>query len=267
MGQRVGVLMKHTVVIIDDEPLARRGIRVRLKSFPDFTVLEDCEDGVVGIDAIERHAPDLVFLDVQMPGITGFEMLKRLPKDKHPFIIFLTAYDQYALRAFEVHAVDYLLKPVDSRRFAEAMERARQHLRLHTADSIEERLRGLLDEYSSNQKSDSYLERFAVRTGRRITFVEVDDIDWIEAVGDYACLHVGANRPLLRVTLNTLETRLDPMKLVRIHRSTMVQVSRIKELHTLPNRELRLRLIDGTDLKVSRTFRDRLDRWLSEKSS
>jgi len=257
--------IKHKAVIIDDEPLARRGIRARLKSYPDFVVVEDCEDGIAGIDAIQRHAPDLVFLDVQMPGLNGFEMLERLPKDCYPFVIFLTAYDQHALRAFEVHALDYLLKPIDAERFAEAIERARQQLKLHAADSIEGRLRGLLDEYSSTRKRKAYTERFMVRSGRRISFVQVEEIDWIEAAGDYACLHVGASRPLLRETLNSLETRLDPRKLVRIHRSTIVQVSRIKELHTLPNREFRVRLIDGTDLKVSRTYRDRLDRWLLGK--
>jgi two-component system LytT family response regulator len=257
--------MKYKVVIIDDEPLARRGIRARLKPFSDFTVVEDCEDGVTGIDAITRHDPHVVFLDVQMPGLNGFEMLKRLPKDRHPFIIFLTAYDQYALRAFEVHALDYLLKPIDSQRFAEAIERARRQLKLHTAGELEGRLRELLDDYSQERKRKSYVDRFPVRTGRRISFVQVDEIDWIEAVGDYTCFHLGQSRPLLRETLNTLETRLDPKKFVRIHRSTMVHVSRIKELHTLPNRELRLRLNDGTDLKVSRTYRDRLDRWLSGK--
>jgi len=255
--------MNYKVLIVDDEPLARRGIRARLKSFSDFTVLEDCEDGFAGLDAIRRHAPDLVFLDVQMPGLSGFEVLKRLPKSRHPFIIFLTAYDQFALRAFEVHALDYLLKPIDAERFAEAMERARRQLKLQSADSIEARLRGLLDEYASTRQPKPYVERFTVRTGRRITFIMVDEIDWIEAVGDYACFHVGKKSPMLRETLNTLETCLDPGKFVRIHRSTIVQVSRIKELETLPNRELRLRLIDETDLKVSRTYRERLDRWLS----
>src|SRR5207249_1924048 len=158
----------------------------------------------------------------QMPGLNGFEMLKRLPRNRKPFIIFLTAYDQYALRAFEVHALDYLLKPIDAERFAEALERAGRQLKIQTADSIEARLRGLLDEYDSNGKTDKYLERFTVRTGRRIRFVSVDEIDWIEAVGDYAGLHVGKNNPLLRETLNSLEARLDPDKFVRIHRSAIV---------------------------------------------
>ena len=257
--------MNYKVLIVDDEPLARRGVRARLKSFSDFTVLEDCEDGFAALNAIRRHAPDLVFLDVQMPGLSGFEMLKRLPKSRRPFIIFLTAYEQFALRAFEEHALDYLLKPIDAERFAEAVERARRQLKLQSAGSIEARLHALLSEYDANHQPKPYAERFTIRTGRRITFVMVDEIDWIEAVGDYACFHVGKKSSMLRETLNTLETCLDPSKFVRIHRSTIVQVSRIKELETLPNRELRLRLIDDTDLKVSRTYRERLDRWFSGK--
>lgn len=239
--------MKYKALIIDDEPLARRGIRARLKSFSDFRILEDCEDGVTGITAIRQHDPDLVFLDVQMPGLNGFEMLKRVPRNRKPFIIFLTAYDQYALRAFDVHALDYLLKPIDSERFAEAIDRARRQLKLQTAGSIEARLRGFLAGYGSTGKPSQYLERFTVRTGRRISFVLVDEIDWIEAVGDYAGLHVGNKNPLLRETLNSLERRLDPEKFVRIHRSAIVQVSRIRELLTLPNRELRLILTNGAD--------------------
>ena len=254
--------MKYKVLIVDDEPLARRGIRARLKLLSDFTVLEDCEDGEAGIKAIRSHEPDLVFLDVQMPGLSGFDMLKRLRKRKLPLIIFLTAYDQYALRAFEVHALDYLLKPIDSERFADAIARVRYQLKLQTADSIEMRLRGLIAEQTASRQPSPFAERFTIRIGSRITFVLANEIDWIEGVGDYAGLHIGDKTPLLRETLNTLEERLDPKKFVRIHRSAIVQVSRICELRTLPNRELRLRLTSGADLKVSRTYRDRLDPWL-----
>src|SRR5215471_1218732 len=256
--------MKYKVLIVDDEPLARRGIRARLESLSDFILLDDCEDGIGALKAIRRHQPDLLFLDVQMPGISGFDMLQRLPKSRMPFIIFLTAYDQYALRAFEVHALDYLLKPIDNERFAEAIKRARHQLKLNRADSMEERLRNLIAEHTQAAlPSNPYVERLMVRTGSRITFVRADEIDWIEAVGEFTGLHVGNKAPLLRQTLNSLEELLDPEKFVRIHRSAIVQVSRITELRTLPNRELRLRLSSGADLKVSRTYRDRLDRWLS----
>ena len=258
--------MKHKVLIVDDEPLARRGVRARLESLPDFTLLDDCEDGVAGLKAIRRHQPDLLFLDIQMPGLSGFDMLKRLPKNRIPVIIFLTAYDQYALRAFEVHALDYLLKPIDDERFAEAISRARCQLKHRTEDSIEERLRELIAAHDPVARRPSpFAERFTLRAGSKITFVRADEIDWIEAVGDYAGLHVGNRTPLMRETINRLETRLDPEKFIRIHRSAIVQASRICELRTLPNRELRVRLTSGADLKVSRTYRDGIDRWLARK--
>src|SRR6266436_5202816 len=253
--------MQMRVLIVDDEPLARRGIRARLKAFSDITILEDCEDGESALDAIRTEAPELVFLDVQMPGISGFDVVRRLPRNRQPFIIFLTAYDQYALQAFDVHALDYLLKPIDSDRFVEAVERAQRQIELHIGNSLEDRLRLLLAEHPA------YVQRLAIRTGSRIAFVLVDEIDWIEAAGDYATLHVGRKAPLLRETFNSLEIRLDPSRFVRIHRSTIVQVSRIRDLQSLPNRELRLTLIDGTELKVSRTYRDRLDRWLSKEAA
>lgn len=259
--------MKYRVLIVDDEPLARRGIRARLKPLSDFEVLGDCEDGEAALSAIHLQQPDLVFLDVQMPGMSGFDMLKRLPRKRRPFIIFLTAYDEYALRAFEVQALDYLLKPIDSERFAEAIERARRQLKFETADSIEARLRDLIAEHTAEKRPSPYVERFTVRNGSRVTFVLADEIDWIEAVGDYAALHVGNKTPLVRETLNALESRLDPNKFIRIHRSAIVQVSRICELRTLPNRELRLKLTSGADLKISRTYRDRLDQWLSKSQS
>lgn len=255
--------MKYSVLIVDDEPMARRGIRVRLKPYSEFTILDDCENGSQALEAIQEHAPDVVFLDVQMPGMNGFEMLKRLPKKRNPLIIFLTAYDSYALHAFDVHAFDYLVKPVDGERFAEAIRRVRRQLKLRSEGSLADRLGNLLAAYAPAGTTSPYLERFAVRTGSRISFVMADEIDWIEAVGDYAGLHVGGKTPLLRETLDNLEHRLDPKKFVRIHRSTIIQVSRIRELQRLPNRDLSLLLRDGTSLKVSRTYRDRLDSWLS----
>ncbi len=257
-------MSKYKVLIVNDEPLAREGIRLRLKAYSDFTIIGECEDAVTALKAIRNEAPDLIFLDIQMQGMDGFEMLKRLPKHRHPQIIFLTAYDQYALAAFEVHALDYLLKPVDPKRFAAAVKRALTQLKQPHPSSIEDRLRALLAEREGNGKPASYLERVAVRTGKRITYIFADEIDWLEAVGDYVGLHVGQNRPLISATLDDLEDRLDPRKFVRIHRSTIVQLSRIRETQKLPNRDMRLRLVDGTNLRVSRTYRDRLDRGLSD---
>lgn len=195
--------------------------------------------------------------------MNAFEMLKRLPANRPPFLIFHTVNDQFPLYAFGVKALDYLLKPVDAERFAEAMKRARYQLQLRNADAIENRLRKLLAEHDSLCQSSSYLQELPVRTGNRITIVQADEIDWIEALGDYAGLHVGPKTALLRETLNNLEVRPDPKKFIRIHRSTIIQVSRIRELQTLPNRDLRLRLTNGTSLKASRTYRDKLQAWFS----
>lgn len=287
--------MNLNVLIVDDEPLARRGIRARLKNYSGITIVDECADGESALEAIARLSPDLVFLDVQMPGMGGFEVLEGLGAQRPsggqrlPSIIFLTAYDHYAVRAFEVHALDYLLKPIDDERFAIAVERARRQIRLETAGALEDRLRGLLNEVrlpplsgAAADRSDArigsegirgpsreprpfpteFAERFAVRTGSHITFVTADEIDWIEASGDYAGLHVGKKTLLLRQTLSKLESRLDPARFVRIHRSTIVQATRIRDLESLPNREFRIRLLDGKILKASRSYRDRLDRWL-----
>ena len=254
--------MKYKALIVDDEPLARRGVRARLKKFSDFTILDDCEDADSALQAIQRDRPDLVFLDVQMPGLSGLEMVKLLPRHRRPLIVFLTAYDEYALNAFRANALDYLLKPIDRELFGEAIRRARRQLKLKAGSSIARQGRGSIIDSEFTRNGGSYLEKLAVRTGNRTTLVPVDEIDWIEAVGDYAGLHVGQRTPLLRETLNNLEQRLDPKRFVRIHRSTIVQISRIRQLQTAKNRELRISLVDGTSLKVSRTYRERLDRFL-----
>ncbi len=242
--------MTRTVVIVDDEPLARRGVRARLASFSELEILEECADGESAVDAIRRVSPDIVFLDVQMPGMTGFDVLKALGDTRLPAVIFLTAFDTYALRAFEVHALDYLLKPIDDERFNAAVSRALKQLSLEKAESLESRLRSLLDQ----QGDGSIAERFAVKTGRRVVFVHADEIDWIEAAGDYASLHVGRRTHLVRETLQSLEKRLDPTRFVRIHRSTIVATNRVHEMESLPNHEFRVRLADGTELRASRTY-------------
>lgn len=239
-----------TVVIVDDEPLARRGIRARLAAFPELKILAECADGAAALKAIRDLAPEIVFLDVQMPGMTGFDVLKELEGERLPTVIFLTAFDSYALRAFEVHAVDYLLKPIDDERFAAAVKRALRQRTLENADTLESRLRSLLDQ----QQEPAYDERFAVKTGRRVVFVHADEIDWIEAAGDYASLHVGKRTHLLRETLHNMEKRLDPTRFLRIHRSAIVASDRIQEMETLPNHEFRVRLLDGTELRASRTY-------------
>lgn len=239
-----------TVAIVDDEPLARRGVRARLAKYPELKIVAECADGPAALKAIRELGPEIVFLDVQMPGMTGFDVLNELTGARLPTVIFLTAFDSHALRAFEVHAVDYLLKPIDDERFSAAVKRALRQRSLENADTLESRLRSLLDQ----QQEGKYDERFAVKTGRRVVFVHADEIDWIEAAGDYASLHVGKRTHLLRETLHNMEKRLDPARFLRIHRSAIVASDRIQEMETLPNHEFRVRLLDGTELRASRTY-------------
>jgi two-component system, LytTR family, response regulator len=200
----------------------------------------------------------VVFLDVQMPGMDGFEVLRALPSQDLPSVIFLTAYEQHALRAFEVHALDYLLKPVDDARFYNAVERARQVKDTGSKIQMAERIMLMLDENSGR-----YVSRFPVRVGSRIQIVLTDDIEWIAAAGDYAELHGGGHCHLLRETMNSLEQKLDPAQFLRIHRSRIVRVRCVRELRALDNREYLVKLSDGSEHRSSRSYADRLDDWLS----
>jgi two-component system, LytTR family, response regulator len=212
------------------------------------------------VTAIRKLGPDLVFLDVQMPDLNGFEVLGQLSPGKLPFIIFLTAYDRYAVDAFRVHALDYLLKPIDEARFVESLERARMQMNAADSREIDQRVCNLLKQVIVKPVQET---RFAVRTGKRITIVAAGDIDWVEASGDYVTFHVGRRSHLLRQTMNRLEEQLDPHRFIRIHRSVIIQASRICELEALDNHEYFVRLIDGTKLRISRRFSDRIERWLS----
>jgi two-component system, LytTR family, response regulator len=246
--------MTMRVLVVDDEPLARRGVIKRLSAHTDAQVIGEAGDGEAALAAILDRAPDLVFMDVQMPGLSGFEALGLLPPRERPLTIFLTAYDQFALRAFEVHALDYLLKPIDDERFVEALDRARETLVAHRGRHQAAGLQALL----AARNNASYATRFAIRIGHRVVFIAVADVDWIEAMGDYAGLHVAGKVHLLRERLHQLASRLDPAQFVRIHRSTIVRVDRIAEMEVLSNRDCLLRLRDGTPLRASRTYGDAL---------
>lgn len=250
------------VLVVDDEPLARRGIARRLSAHADVQLVGEAGDGETALTAIIATCPDLVFMDVQMPGMSGMEALRMLPSCERPMTVFLTAYDRFALQAFEVHALDYLLKPIDDDRFTEALDRAREALGTRPGAGRSDRLQALLD-----KQAPSFVSRFAVRTGHRTIFVAVDDIDWIGATGDYAELHVGGKPYLLREPLHRLAQRLDPAAFVRIHRSTIVRVERIAEMQALSNRDSLLRLHDGTPLRASRTYGDTLRAALMAHSS
>lgn len=251
------------VLVVDDEPLARRGVCMRLASHADMSVVGECGDGESAVAAMLETTPDLVFMDVQMPGMSGLEALGTLSPHERPMAILLTAYDQFAIRAFEIHALDYLLKPIDDDRFCEALDRARQARVTRQRQRMSHGVDALL---AARTDAPSYATRFSVRTGHRISFVDATQIDWIEATGDYAGLHVGGKLHLVRETLHQLAQRLDPARFVRIHRSTIVCIDRIAEMQALSNRDSLLRLRDGTPLRASRTYVEALHDALAGKS-
>jgi two-component system LytT family response regulator len=246
-------------IIVDDEPLARQGIRAQLKVEKDFKVIAECRNGSEAVRAIETRSPDLVFLDVQMPELDGFGVVEAIGAGRMPSVIFVTAYDRYALRAFEVHALDYLLKPFDDQRFARTLQRVRQHLERREVDGLGERLQGLLDEINPRGK---YAERVVVKSAGRIFFLSVSEIDWIEAADNYVRLRAGSESHLLRETMNSIETRLNPNEFVRVHRSRIINVRRIKELRPMFRGEYDILLRDGTRLESGRGYRDRIQRLL-----
>lgn len=233
------------VMVVDDEPLARDGVRARLAAHADMHWVGEASDGESAIQAIASLQPDLIFMDVQMPGLSGIEALRRVESPTRPLSILLTAYDNFAVAAFELHALDYLLKPIDDQRFRESLDRARAVFRQHHPDG-------------NAEPAKAWAERFTVRMGQRNTVIEAAEVDWIEANDDYAGLHVGPRTYLLREPLHQLAKRLDPARFLRIHRSTIVRIDRIAEFEALSNRDCLLRLRDGTPLRASRTYVDSL---------
>jgi two-component system, LytTR family, response regulator len=250
--------MKIRVLIVDDEAWARKRIATLLKSERDIEIAGQCASGMEAIAQIESLLPDLVFLDVQMPDFNGFEVLDGTSPERMPLIIFATAYDKYALQAFDAHAFDYLLKPFDEERFGEALNRAREELQRPRADD-RAHVRSLLD---SLRKNSGYLERLAIKSGGRIIFIKASEIDWIEAAGNYVTLHVGRNTHTVRATLNAFVPKLDSGQFVRIHRSTVVNLDRIQEVRPWFHGEQVLKLKDGTELTVGRVFRHGLTTFL-----
>ena len=246
------------VLIVDDEPLARLGIVHRLRRFNYVEIVGECGDGLSAVESILERSPDVVFLDIQMPGMDGFEVLRALPKESMPAIIFLTAYEQHVLRAFDVRALHYLLKPVDDLRFAAAVDRARDLVDSSLKTEMAQRVMRFLD-----HTSDKYASRFTVQTGSRIQIVIAEEVEWIGAAGDYVELHVNGRSFLLRETMASLERRLDPAKFLRIHRSRIVQSRSVLELRSLENHEFMIKLTDGSEHRSSRTYADRLEEWLS----
>ena len=259
-------------IIVDDEPLARRGIRARLDRAGGYTVVAECASGREAITAIREHAPNVVFLDVQMPGIDGFGVIDEIGADRMPVVIFVTAYDTHALRAFEAHAFDYLLKPIDDVRFATTLERARRRVVEREESEVARRLAALMQdlrpalasaESAPTRRPDAgepapLPNRIVIRDRDRVLFVDVGDIDWIGADGDYVRIHTAGKSHLVRDTMVAMEQRLDATQFVRIHRSAIVNVARIRELRPYSSREYAVILHDGTRLRLSRRYRDRL---------
>ena len=252
--------MKTKVLIVDDEPLARQGVALRLAPHSDLEVIGECSNGEQARDFILQRKPDLVFLDIQMPLMNGIEVMRSLSADAQPFVIFLTAFDEYVMRAFEVHAIDYLLKPVEDARFNASLAHALHMLENHSFAAYNARLQELLRQKEATAAEP--LREFAVRIGKQVKFVSIDEIDWIEAQGDYAEIHVGARAHLIRESLNTLESRLDTNLFLRIHRSAIVRLNRIASVSSLPNRDCAVTLSNGTSLRVSRTYSDHLRKLL-----
>ncbi|HYH86729.1 MAG TPA: LytTR family DNA-binding domain-containing protein [Pyrinomonadaceae bacterium] len=244
------------VLVVDDEPLAREKIRGMAAADPEIRVVGECTNGAEAIEAIQSIRPDLILLDVQMPEVGGFAVLEALKDEGLPPVIFITAYDHYAVRAFEVHALDYLLKPFDRERFKAAIERAKRQIRREqNGDGLDARIIALLEQI---REPTRYSERLVVKTGGRVFFLNTDEIDWIEAEGNYVNIHTGKKAYLLRETISSLEAQLDPKEFVRIHRSSIVRLDRIKELQPWSHGEYHVILLDGTQLTLSRSYREKL---------
>jgi two-component system LytT family response regulator len=258
--------MKIKVLIVDDEPLARQGVALRLRHHSDVEIVGECVNGREAQAFILEHKPDLVFLDIQMPYLNGIDVLRALSPENRPFVIFLTAFDEYVMRAFEVHAIDYLLKPVDDARFSASLQHARRVLGNQGASEYRQQMDKLL-RTEGQEAGPVPVRELSVRIGKQVRFVSVNDIDWIEAQGDYAEIHIGTRTHLLRESLSVLSDRLEAGAFLRIHRGAIVRVNRIASISALPNRDCCVTLRNGTSLRVSRTYSDHLRKVLRNKAA
>ena len=259
---------KIRVAIVDDEELARERMRALLSEHADIEVVAECADGAEALRAIDDTNPDLVFLDVQMPEVDGFEVVEALERgnepgenakngSKPPAIVFVTAHDDHALKAFEIHALDFLLKPFDEARFEKTLSRARRHLR-QSRDAVDARLLALLEDLRTERRGQRHSDRLIVKSGGRVFFLRTEEIDWVEAAGNYVRLHARNEAHLLRESMKNMEARLDPNTFVRIHRSAIVNIDRVKELEPWFHGEYIVIMRDGTRLTASRVYSDRL---------
>ena len=261
-------MSKLRTLIVDDEPLARRGLCLRLENHPALEIVAECTNGEEALAAVAEHQPDLLFLDIQMPGMDGFGVVERLQGDAMPLVIFVTAFNEFAVEAFEVNAVDYVLKPVDEERLETAIQRA---LNAREQQNLADQKRNLVNacmqlsgasaavvEEIAEGQSGVYPEKLSIRDGDETTLVPVSDIDWIDAAGDYMCVHANDTVHIMRITMKQLEGLLNPLSFLRIHRSTIVNAARITSAQSLTNGEYLLSLEGGARLKVSRSYRDKI---------
>jgi two-component system LytT family response regulator len=246
--------MPFTTLIVDDEPLAREGLRMWLAADREVSAIHEAKDGRDAVTNIRKMHPDLVFLDVQMPEMDGFSVVRQIGEHM-PAVVFVTAHDKHAIQAFEINAIDYLLKPVTKERFDQALDRAKARLQSRPADGVNRQILGLLETIVSPKR---YMKRLAVRSGGKTVFVDVEELDWIEAAENYVQLHCGKAGQLLHVPMNTLEKSLDPEIFLRIHRSIIVNIRRIKELQPGVHGEYVITLASGIRLRSGRTYHEKL---------
>ena len=252
--------MKIRIIIVDDEPLARNKLKLFLAKEPDIEIVRECANGREAIAALGKYRADVMFLDIQMPEIDGFGVVGAVAPERLPFVVFVTAHDAFAVKAFEVHALDYLLKPFDRERLKESLVRVRKAMQRASIERHHSQILSLLNDLKKQRPQP---ERILIKASGRVYFVTIDEIDWVEAEGNYIKLHVGNETHLLRQTIKALEQQLDPHHFVRIHRSTIINVDRIKELQPWFGGDYLAILRNGHRLNVSRTFRKRLTQFLS----
>ena len=247
--------MKIRTLIVDDMPLSRERTRRYLAEVADVEIVGECADGEQALAAIDAFAPDLLLLDVQMPGMTGLALLEKIPAPRRPAVVFVTAFDEFAVPAFAAHAVDFLLKPFDRERLAQVLKRVRAHL----ADRhLQPQDAPAPVPSAESAPGPVFLSRIAVKSVGRTVFVNAESVDWLETAGNYVCLHAGKDTHVVRETMNQLETQLDPAKFVRIHRSTMVRIEAVREIQPLFNGDRVVILHDGSKLTLSRSYRDKV---------
>ena len=271
-----GDTLSLTALVVDDEKLARAGLALRLEALRSVDILEQCENGRAALRAIAAYEPDVVFLDIQMPGISGFDLISQIQGDAMPMVVFVTAFDAFAIDAFQFHAVDYLLKPVEQDRLQAAVDRCLERKAGRTASADKHRLLEMVVSLSGKSEDaikdvlltghiqEHQIDRLAIKDGSSTSFVSIRDIDWIDAAGDYMCVHVGNQTHIMRTTMKELESRLDASVFQRVHRSTIVNLQRVEKVSSHMNGEYYLTLIGGSTLKMSRSYKNKIKHFFPE---